>query len=440
MVCASGLLGNSTRIAATADWIEQPHFWGAIVSPPSGGKTPSQQPFIEVCRLLEKDAEPEWQAACIDFEKISLQSDAKRKHWESEVKEATQAGQVPPDMPKDAIAPESPAKPRLLICDLTMQEGANLLSRNPRGLILIRDELAAWIGSFDRYSGSGADRGFYLECWDGGRFSVDLVKHAGIPVNVPYASLAILGGLQPDKLREALSGPDDGFGARFGYVWPALVAYAPLVREDDQASERRKDFLLTAARRLRGLGMDQDQQGHPIPRIVRLSDDALTLFEKIRKEAIGKARTMRGLAAGWHGKTPARALRLALTIEYLIWASQPTAPEPSEVSATAMAHAGTYLDYLEAMFERVMHGLARNEAEADAAEIMNLIVVKKLETLNERGLYQSLGFAHLRGAERRKAAFAVLEVDNWIKQEQAVRRGRKRADWSINPGVHKGKP
>jgi len=43
-----------------------------------------------------------------------------------------------------------------------------LLADNPRGLLHVRDELAGWLGSFDRYGGNGADRSFYLECWNGG--------------------------------------------------------------------------------------------------------------------------------------------------------------------------------------------------------------------------------------------------------------------------------
>ena len=41
----------------------------------------------------------------------------------------------------------------------------------------------------------------------------------------------------------------------------------------------------------------------PAPRILRLDDDALRLFDELRREAMERARSARGLAAGWHGNT-----------------------------------------------------------------------------------------------------------------------------------------
>jgi hypothetical protein len=46
---------------------------------------------------------------------------------------------------------------------------------------------------------------------------------------------------------------------------------------------------------------------------------AFTHFQSQRRIALEKARASRGIAAGWHGKTPARILRLALVYELLAW-------------------------------------------------------------------------------------------------------------------------
>lgn len=433
LVSASAWLGNSRHVAAINDYVEPPHIWGAIIVPPSGGKTPSQQPFIEVCKILETDAEPAWESECVAHEKKVAYAAEKYKIWEKAVADAAKDGIPAPDLPPDAMKPDAPAKPRVLLCDATSQEIVNLLSRNPKGLLLLRDELSGWIGSFDRYSGSGADRGFFLECWNGGRYSVDLVRNAGKTIAVPFASLAILGGMQPDKLREALAGADDGFAARFCYVWPRLIPYTPLDQKNSSASNDRFEFLLTAARRLRSFHMKSNNQGNPVAHRLPLSQEALGLFENIRRDASGKARTMKGLAAGWHGKTPARALRLALTIELLTWAVAPNLQEATEVSAESMAHAGKYLDYLGAMFDRVIGGLAADEAEADAVTIMHFIVNHKRDILNERELYQMTGFGHFRKEDRRKAAFKILEREVWIRRASTTGTGRKPGNWEINP-------
>ena len=50
-----------------------------------------------------------------------------------------------------------------------MEAIAPLLQANPRGLLLSRDELAGWIGSFDRYTGGkgSADAAHWLSMHNG---------------------------------------------------------------------------------------------------------------------------------------------------------------------------------------------------------------------------------------------------------------------------------
>ncbi|MGE0109154.1 MAG: DUF3987 domain-containing protein [Bdellovibrionales bacterium] len=438
-VAASAWLGNARRISPSSDWMEPPHLWIACVGKPSEGKTPSQKPFTEVSKLLEREAEPEIKQLRAEYEKNLETTNAKIDAWKSEVKKAVKEGLPSPDQPYDAVLPDSPALPRIMICDATTQQIVNILKDNPKGLMLLRDELAGWIGSFDRYSGSGADRGFYLECWNGGSYSVDLVKNAGAPVRVPYASLAIMGGFQPDKLNEALSGADDGLGGRFGYVWPRPSPYRPLKQSDAASSVARFDLLADSARRLRGLQMAIKENGESKFITLPLDPNALALFETMRREAITKARNTRGIASGWHGKTPTRALRLALVIEFLTWAASPDRPEPLIVSADSMACAGAYLDYLEAMFERVVGGLAIGRAEADAADIARHIVATRPPTVNEREVYQTNGFSYLRDPQRRKEAFVVLENALWLRPHLDHHgTGRKRSDWKVNPKLMEG--
>ena len=161
-------------------------------------------------------------------------------------------------MPQDAIAPDQPIPPRLLIADASTEEAQSLLAGNPRGLALVRSELSAWFGQFDRYGGAGADRGFYLECWDGGPHTVDRVKFQGKVLRVPYASLAIIGSIQPDKLAEVFAGADDGLTSRFLYIFPEPIPPRP--REATGANERTA-ALLRAFTRLRSLDWENQHNG-----------------------------------------------------------------------------------------------------------------------------------------------------------------------------------
>jgi hypothetical protein len=193
-----------------------------------------------------------------------------------------------------------------------------MLSEAPRGLLYERDELAGWFGSFDRYSGNGVDRAFFLEAWNGGAYVCDRVRYHGEPIRIEHASLAIVGGMVPDRLRQTLADADDGLTARLIYVWPEPLPIGPLADSGDVKSAERRDKLMGAARRLRKLEMGADNHGTLAPKALRLdphTPDAFELFDEQRREWVKRARAASGLAAGWAGKNPGRALCLALVFE-----------------------------------------------------------------------------------------------------------------------------
>lgn len=60
----------------------------------------------------------------------------------------------PPAKPDEAFEPKKPVVPRLMVTDTTPEKLGPLLQEHPAGLLHHRDELAGWIGSFNRYSGA----------------------------------------------------------------------------------------------------------------------------------------------------------------------------------------------------------------------------------------------------------------------------------------------
>jgi hypothetical protein len=98
-----------------------------------------------------------------------------------------------------AADPAEPVRPRIVVSDATPEALGGLLAAHEKGLLFFRDELAGWFSSFGRYSGSGADRAFWVEGYGGRAFTIDRVKHP-LPVIIPRLSLGVLGGVQPDRL------------------------------------------------------------------------------------------------------------------------------------------------------------------------------------------------------------------------------------------------
>jgi hypothetical protein len=134
---------------------------------------------------------------------------------------------APLERPADAEVPDQPPRPRVITMDTSTEALQRLLADNPRGLLHVRDELAGWLGSFDRYGGNGA-------------YVSDRIKFNGVPLRIKHTSLAILGGMVPDRLRAARADADDGLPARFIFVWPDPVPIAPLCEcSDADAKDRR---------------------------------------------------------------------------------------------------------------------------------------------------------------------------------------------------------
>jgi hypothetical protein len=214
---ASALIGNAQRVAATADWNAPAHLWLAVIGAPSTGKTPALRPVIEASRTSERDAEPAWREALAQYQRDAEAAKARDKAWREKVRDAAAKGAPPPARPADAEEPARPPRPRVIAMDTTTEELQRMLGEAPRGLLYVRDELAGWFGGFDRYNGAGADRAFFLECWNGGAYVCDRVRYHGEPIRIEHASLSIIGGMVPDRLREVLAGADDGLAARLIY-------------------------------------------------------------------------------------------------------------------------------------------------------------------------------------------------------------------------------
>jgi hypothetical protein len=84
---------------------------------------------------------------------------------------------------------------------------------------MVHDELAGWLGSFERYNGGQSSRAQYLTSWKGGPFLKDRIgkgkNDADAEVRVENLALGVLGGIQPDRLTKLGDLTSDGLLQRF---------------------------------------------------------------------------------------------------------------------------------------------------------------------------------------------------------------------------------
>lgn len=228
LVALSSLIGARAVVAPKArdDWRVVPNLWGLIVGRPGVMKSPALGEVLKPLHRLEASERTQWQAAHEAWEIDCKVAELAAKQNEKQA--AAQASKDPAKarallQPMDC--PAEPTARRYVVNDATVEKLGELLTVNPWGVLVYRDELHGLLCSMDRQGQEGA-RGFYLTGYDGNQgHAVDRIGRG--ESYIPRVCLAMLGGIQPGKLqsyvREAVAGGagDDGLLQRFGLaVWP----------------------------------------------------------------------------------------------------------------------------------------------------------------------------------------------------------------------------
>src|SRR5260221_13345501 len=147
---------------------------------------------------------------------------AARQRWLERLREAERRGTRAPPPPL-LIVPLQPQAPRLRQHDVTIEKVAELLAHAaPKGLLIVRDELAGWIAGMNAYNGGG--RSFWIEAYGGRPYRVER-KSDPNPIAAPRLAVAVYGGTQPDKLARLLREGDDGLLGRLLWLWPEPIPF-----------------------------------------------------------------------------------------------------------------------------------------------------------------------------------------------------------------------
>jgi Protein of unknown function (DUF3987) len=427
IVGAAGAIGNARDAFARAGWTEAAVLWGALVGPPSAHKSPAMSDTRAAITHIDKRLFAQWK-----FEVEKIEAD-----YQIEVELARQ------DKKKKPTKPKNPPLPQLLYDDVTLEKLTISMADNPHGALVFYDELAAWFSSFSRYAADGdasGARAFWNKAYNAGSHKRDRVKNEGPPVSIPRAACSVVGAIQPDRLRQFWDTTNDGMLARIMFIWPRLAAVKAI---DFSASKQEHEELTQKLKRayqaLFNLELDSPD-GEAKPRTMALAANAQGPFNDAHLRCDEKSRRARGALAEWLGKGAGRILRLALTFEMMAWALEPTAAEPEEISADAVARAILYFTYLASMLARTITMLEPAEAGVDATALAKLIVKRQWRHFTNKDIGRESGFRWFRGEsrktkERRDNALDVLIDANAIRQEDVRTGGGVFKKWAVSPDL-----
>jgi len=231
------------------EWTESARLWIQVVADPGVGKTPAIEPALRPLRGVEHDWIKEDTRKRAAYE-IALEEHKKRIKKGTDKAAGLAPGEDSSRLWAEVEPPQEPEFRRVFVDDLTTEALAGILKTNPRGVLSSVDELSGWLGAFDAYrSGTtGKDRPIWLRAFQGGRYTIDRATRGHIVVE--NMSVSILGGIQPEKLRQlAAKGglADDGLLQRFLTVWGRRTGSSIDRRPDDAAARYWRELLEGAA-------------------------------------------------------------------------------------------------------------------------------------------------------------------------------------------------
>ena len=441
MVALSALVGRRCAIRPKRydPFTVVPNLWGAIVGPPGVLKTPALEEATRPLVELEREAFAEHDRALQEYKAVEEERRSVERQLRAADEQLNDGTAAELRQRLLSLADTAPVPRRYIVNDPTVERLGELLQQNPRGLLLLRDELTGWLRSLDR-DGHETDRAFYLEAWKGDAgFTFDRVKRG--TVRIEAMCLAILGGIQPGPLSEVIRlavrpGVDaDGMIQRFQLlVFPDLPAnFRHVDRVPDSAARARAFDLFRCLDRLDAatVGAQIDEGGGlPFLRFDESAQSLATVFYTWIAEASRRPNEHPAMAAHL-SKYRSLMPSLALVI-HLVDCLDGRSAGPVSVEATRKAL--RWCEYLEAHARRI-YGLAR-DGESNPARLLGArIKARELPPVfTAREVYQH-GWAGLPDPSTVSKAAGVLIEHDWLRAERQQTGGRPRLVYRVNPKV-----
>lgn len=389
-------VGNTRRIQLKPTWLEPMILWTAIVGESGTQKSPALD--VPMAPLKNRQA------------KLLAEYADERAEYENKLEEFNDSKRRRSGNDHDGIPgrPVAPTAKRIYCADITIEALAKRLSHSPRGLLLLRDELSAWISSFDQYKSSrGSDAGNWLELFRGGALLVDR-KVNDETIHIPRASLCVAGGIQPVVLRGVLGQQhvENGLVARLLLAMPPR---APKVWTDAVVSHSTALRLEGLYEKLFNLEFDcrGDREARPLD--LQLTELGREEWIKFVNQHGAEQAARSGALAAAYSKLEGYCARFALLVHLIREATRDTRLESNNsIDVASVRAAVTMTRWFAHETERIYETL---NISTSAVRTRSL-----LETLE--GMEDGITVRELMRTDRKyrgDATLATTALDNCVK-------------------------
>lgn len=310
LVTLGTAIGNSRLVKIKNSWLEGAALYGAVVANTGSMKTPALKLMTEPLRKAQTNNKHTWTS------------------------------------------------------DTTVERLAELLSENPRGLLIYKDELTGLVRSMNQYKKGGADREFYLSCWSGDSFAIDRKQLAAdqrrTSIHVSRPFISVVGCIPPLLLPTLTSGHslEDGLLQRFLFTEAVSVPVRLSKADIDPAA-------MTIYRALVERLVELDGQAGE-PTILELTDEAWEVYQSWHDNhaALSEGPTVSEQLRGFYNKHKGYCMRLALIH------AVSSEPEAYQVNVESVIAAIAQTEYFKQQSAKVVARLSvgvGTVGEADSA-------------------------------------------------------------------------
>lgn len=350
LAVAGAAIGNAVHLQIKPGYSEHPGGYWATIGPPGRRKTATIRYAASPLYRLDKQFIRKYE----DAQKAFTSGENKGKNKE-----------------------EPPKLREMIVSDITMEALAKVLQQNPRGVLSVHDELAAWISSRDKYrGGKGDDHQQWLSIWAGSTLKVNRKGGAkdngfALPLVVSSPCVTVLGPLTPDNMSLLSSNKDDG---AFDRILFSMPDYPPLEDWTDHApSPEGLEQWDSAIARLVALPVCD-----PI-RHVRFTNPARAAFVRKVNALRAETRNTRDfpsrLVGPW-SKLEGYLARISLILHCLYWAYEGYKAEtdgpPYAIEEGTVKQAVKIIDYFKVHHWRAQNRLSKEGmVPADAKAILD---------------------------------------------------------------------
>ncbi len=174
---ASTAMGRSLTLN-TGNYTSIANIWAIILGKKGFNKSEPLKDAFKPVRRFQIDIQKQWDAANQELEEYKANN-------------------------SKAKVAELPKAKKVVLSDVTPEKLVMILADNPKGCGMVYDEIAGFVGRFNRYS-AGSDEQMFLSLFNGESITRD--RMSGADAYAEHSYLTIIGSTQPSVLKDVFFG------------------------------------------------------------------------------------------------------------------------------------------------------------------------------------------------------------------------------------------